>query len=85
MAVAAFFASGTPYGLSHIEHFTERNMFFTNEIISSQRLSDLYLEVTPELREEFFKGWVSRCLKDDKICYDVTSISSYSDKIPLVD
>ena len=84
LAAAAFFAAGTPGGLSNIDHFTSKHMCFTNKPITSQRLSELYLDLTPIMGNDFFRQWIGHCCKGDCVCYDVTSISNYSTSMPMV-
>ncbi len=84
MAAASFFAGGAPGGLSDIDNFTRQNMCFTERIITSQDLSDLYSSITSSMRRDFFRAWISKCKEDDCICYDVTSISGYSKSLPIV-
>ena len=84
LAVAAFFAAGAPGGLSNIDHFTGKHMCFTNAPITSQRLSELYNDITPITCNDFFRQWIRHCCKEDCVCYDVTSISNYSSSMPMV-
>ncbi len=84
MAAASFFAAGAPGGLSHIDEFTKNHMCFTDCVLTSQNLSELYRSLLPYDCNEFFRRWIKLCCADDYICYDVTSISNYSSSIPSV-
>ena len=84
IAVSSFLAAGAPGGLSNIDHFTRKNMCFTSGVIDSEGLSELYGNICYPMRQEFFRKWINRCCADDCICYDVTSISNYSENLPFV-
>jgi transposase len=53
--------------------------------LTSQSCSKLFESITPEQSHSFFEDWVKKALKNDTVCYDVTSISSYSKLIPSVE
>ena len=84
LAVGAFFGAGAPGGLTNIDHFTYKHMCFTDGVITSQGLSQLYQEITTAQCNDFFKEWTKYCCADDCICYDVTSISNYCTSLPMV-
>ena len=85
IAVSAFLASGAPGGLSNIDHFTQNNFCFTSKIITSESLSQLYKDISQSMCNDFFRSWIRKCCQNDYICYDVTSVSSYSDNLPFVE
>lgn len=84
LAIAAYMAKGSLMGMSGLEYFVKKQMLFTDTILSSQKLSNIYQSITSSNRADFFKLWVKRHGKDSSVCYDVTSISSYSKNIPIV-
>ncbi len=84
MAAGVFFAAGAPGGFTNIDHFTQRNMCFTGEILTSQKLSELYSNLYRSERMSFFRKWISKNLENDYACYDVTSISNYSELMPII-
>lgn len=84
IAAASFFAAGAPGGLSNIDHFTRKNMCFIPHVIDAAGLSELYGELNEPMRNDFFRKWVKYCQEDDFLCYDVTSVSSCSEKLPFV-
>lgn len=47
------------------------------DVIASQRISELLLRLTEDRRQRFLSSWLSRVLEDDWLCYDITSVSSY--------
>ena len=49
-----------------------------NRLLTSQSTSKLFASLTPGMRDAFFAGWIKKALGDQTVCYDVTSISSYS-------
>lgn len=84
IAAASFLAMGAPGGLSHIDRFSQNHMCFTDCILTSQSLSELYRSVLPDDCNEFFRRWIKLRCADDFVCYDVTSISSFSSTLPMV-
>lgn len=57
----------------------------TIDSMSSQRISEFFSELTEENRTTFFSEWMKKAQEDEYIAYDVTSISSYSEAITLVE
>jgi len=45
----------------------------------SQRISDWLSAVTEDGRQTFFKAWGKKVSERDYLCYDITSVSSYSE------
>lgn len=46
--------------------------------LNSQGTSRLFESISPSKTHEFFKKWIARARVSENVCYDVTSISSYS-------
>ena len=46
--------------------------------LSSQRISEVLLSITTDQKQTFLNRWMKEILEDDYLCYDMTSISSYS-------
>jgi transposase len=46
--------------------------------LNSQNTSKLFESISAPKTHEFFKKWITMSLTGDNVCYDVTSISSYS-------
>lgn len=44
----------------------------------SQRISEWLAAITEDGRQTFFKAWSKRVSEQDFLCYDITSVSSYS-------
>ncbi len=84
IAAASFFAAGAPGGLYNIDHFTGKNMGFIPHVIDAAGLSELCSELNEPMRNDFFRKWVKHCQEDDFLCYDVTSVYSWSERLPFV-
>jgi transposase len=46
--------------------------------VSSQRISESLQSITTDQKQTFLDRWMKKILEDDYLCYDITSISSYS-------
>jgi transposase len=44
----------------------------------SQRISEILKSISTDQVQTFFKCWMKKIIEDDYLCYDITSISSYS-------
>ena len=84
ISLGTFYLSG-PRGLTALEYFTATQMCFTNHVLTSQDASRVFGDITAKDRDDFFKLWIAKAEKhrngDEYVCYDVTSISSYSDSL----
>jgi hypothetical protein len=49
------------------------------ECLTSQRISEILRTISTDKRQTFFSMWMKQVLEDDYLCYDITSISSYSE------
>ena len=49
------------------------------ECLTSQRISEILRAINVDKKQTFFTKWMQKVLKDDYLCYDITSISSYSE------
>jgi len=69
-----------------IDDWQQRNYFpgYT-KLLTSQSTSKIFAEISANQTHRFFKCWVSKALKSGSVCYDVTSVSSYSQGIPDVE
>ena len=48
------------------------------DIIPSQRVSELLIRLTEDCRQRFLSLWLSQVQENDWLCYDITSVSSYA-------
>jgi transposase len=56
-----------------------------NENYSNQRVSELFATIDENKRSRFFAKWITLSKDTESTAYDVTSISSYSDNLSLVE
>ena len=69
-----------------IDDWQQRNYFpGYSRLLTSQSTSSIFASITHKQREDFFKLWVKNSLGDGSVCYDVTSISSYSEEMTSVE
>lgn len=65
--------------LSYIDDFTENSLFFNgHEILNSQKISDIFEDISSYEDLDFYRNWIKFIGNDGYICYDVTSVSTYS-------
>jgi len=69
-----------------IDDWQERNFFpgFTR-LLTSQSASTVFASLTAGQTNDFFARWVKASMGGGNVCYDVTSISSYAQKMPSVE
>lgn len=65
--------------LSHCEAWSKTHAPELTGSLSSQRISELLGTLTLEVRQQFFKEWMKQLSPRECLCYDITSISSYSE------
>jgi transposase len=65
--------------LSRIEGWSESVEHPGEGYIGSQRVSDLLRDLTDDIRERFFSLWMKKLSCTECFCYDITSVSSYSE------
>lgn len=51
----------------------------SSECLTSQRISEILRSISIDKKQTFFTKWMNKVLEDDYLCYDITSISSYSE------
>lgn len=81
----AFFEISERKPLYLCEQWTESNYTPCNTRFTSQRISELLSSISEEDKLEFFKLWATHVTEKEYIAFDVTSISSYSKIIDLVE
>lgn len=68
--------------MSYVDDFTRKELFASiNKILTSQRVSDLFESITEKEMEMFYRQWIPMVAEDGYLCYDVTSVSTYSKMI----
>jgi len=65
--------------LSHCEQWSVGHLHPYGELLLSQRISELLPRITEDARQQFLSLWLSKLLEQDYLCYDITSVSSYSE------
>jgi len=69
-----------------IDDWQQRNYFPKyDRLLTSQTTSKIFTQLTVEKQNDFFKLWVKKALSGGSVCYDVTSISSYSQTMTAVE
>lgn len=72
--------------MDSFDDWQERNYFPGFErLLTSQSTSRIFASLSATQQENFFKSWVKRTLSGGSVCYDVTSISSYSREMTAVE
>ena len=49
------------------------------ESLTSQRISEILCSISTDGKQTFLTKWMNKIFEDDYLCYDITSISSYSE------
>jgi transposase len=85
IAVAAFMIR-EGNAMDGIDDWQEKNLIpGLHKLLTSQSCSKLFKSLDLQSTDRFFIDWVKKALEDDTVCYDVTSVSSYSKLIPDVE
>ena len=50
----------------------------SNASLDSQRITEILRLITTNAKQTFFSSWIDKVLEEEYVCYDITSISSYS-------
>jgi hypothetical protein len=75
----AFYIVQKGLPLYRCESWSTSNQHPSGVLITSQRISDLLLTITTDEMQGFFAGWMKLFAEKDCLCYDLTSVSSYSE------
>lgn len=65
--------------LSHCESWAKSHEPALAASLTSQRISEILSFIGTDGKQTFLAQWISKALEDDYICYDITSVSSYSE------
>jgi transposase len=75
----AFYLVQKGLPLYRCESWSASNQHPFGALITSQRVSDLLLTITTDEMQGFFADWMRLLAEKDCLCYDITSVSSYSE------
>lgn len=64
--------------LSQCESWTKTHEHPGIKPLTSQRISEILGTISTGSKQSFVSSWMEKILEDDYLCYDITSISSYS-------
>lgn len=64
--------------LSHSESWSKGHLHPMGGVITSQRISEMLTKISEENRQRFLSLWLTKMTEHDYLCYDLTSVSSYS-------
>jgi transposase len=78
LAMAYYLVAGGR-ALSHCEAWCKSHAPLMSQSLTSQRISDILASITLDNKQTFFAKWMSAILEEDYLCYDITSVSSYSE------
>ncbi len=81
--VAYLITSGDPF--SYCEDWITSTESFEVGSMSSQRISELLVTITGQDRDEFYQSWCTLRSEAEYLALDITSASSYSELIDLVE
>lgn len=76
-------SSGDPF--MYCDEWIRSTSCFTVGNMSSQRISELLIAVTPDMRESFYQAWCRYRSEQEYLALDITSASSYSKLIEDVE
>jgi transposase len=65
--------------LSHCEGWCKSHAPLLAQSLASQRISEILTSITFDAKQTFLSQWMRSILEEDYLCYDITSISSYSE------
>ena len=68
--------------LYYLSRWLDKTDFIINKCFNSQRISYFLSQISFNKRTEFYKQWCAKFKNLDYIALDITSISTYSSKIP---
>ncbi len=81
----AMFYCDSYRGLTELEYFAERQMCFTDAVLTADSAYKLFSDIDRAEITEFFRRWSPSQLDNGVACYDVTSLSSYAERIPGIE
>ena len=80
----AYYLVSEGRALCHVEKWASVNKTPFSGSMASQRISELFVRITPSLQHDFFSRWIAENKQDEYYAMDITSVSSYSEFIDFV-
>lgn len=77
---AVYFLVQKGGALSHCENWCKSHLHPCQQVLTSQAISKLLTSQTEDARQTFFKQWSRIMMEQECLCYDITSVSSYSEQ-----
>lgn len=65
--------------LSQCESWTKTHEHPAKTPLTSQRISEILSSISTNEKQIFLSSWMDKIVEDEFLCYDITSISSYSE------
>ena len=76
----AYYLTCRSEALSHADAWLKNHQVFLPDGLSSQKISDLMSKLSEDAKLTFFQDWAKKIGEKETFCYDITSISSYSEQ-----
>lgn len=77
--VMAYYLASHGGSLSHCGTWCKSHAHLIKESLNSQRISEILNSIDIDAKQTFLTRWMDKVLEEDYLCYDITSISSYSE------
>lgn len=65
--------------LSHCESWSCNHQHPYERLLTTQRITEILRTIDEDRSQTFFNKWARKVLERDYLCYDITSVSSYSE------
>jgi len=75
----AYYLTSRGGPLSHCEAWSKGHEHPFGGLLTSQRISEILSSITIDGKQTFLTRWMNKTLEGDYLCYDITSVSSYSE------
>lgn len=80
----AYYLAAKGEALSRCESWTKLCDNPFDNVLTSQRISEILTKQSEGERQAFFSKWIEKISTNDFLCYDITSVSSYSEQNEFV-
>lgn len=84
MSLSYFMVLESESSMYRFPKFAKTHKHPNGELITSQKISDIFSGISENEKALFFKNRTKRCLKNEYLAYDTTSISSYSETMEQI-